>query len=119
MTRRILSVVHGPVYGGGHSQMIRLKDPLRDRGFETIAVVPEEPGSARPRLEEAGVDVVALPLRRLRATANPLTHARFALSMPPEVQSLRRLIRERSIDAVQVHGPTNPHAAIAARLEGA
>jgi glycosyltransferase involved in cell wall biosynthesis len=115
--RHLLSVVHGPVYGGGHNQMIRLREPLRHRGFDTLALVPTEPGSARPRLEAEGVEVVALPLGRLRATANPLTHARFAAGMRREVRAIRRLIRERSIDLVQVHGPTNPHAAIAARLE--
>jgi glycosyltransferase involved in cell wall biosynthesis len=34
-----------------------------------------------------------------------------------EIATIRKLIREEGIDVVQVHGPTNPHAAIAARLE--
>lgn len=115
---RLLSVIHGPVYGGGHNQIIRLRKPLLERGWETIALVPTEPGSAAPRLREAGVEVVSLPLHRLRATRDPGVHARFVRSLAPEVRAIRRLLREKSIDLVQVHGPTNPHAAIAARLEG-
>lgn len=118
MRRRLLSVVHGPIYGGGHNQTIRLREPLEQRGFETIALVPTEPGTARPRLEAARVETVALPLGRLRATINPALHGRLMIGLPREVWAIRRLIRERAIDLVQVHGPTNPHGAIAARLEG-
>jgi glycosyltransferase involved in cell wall biosynthesis len=111
-------VIHGPVYGGGHNQMIRLKDPLAAEDWEMLALVPEEPGSARGRLEDAGVEVIALPLHRLRATPHPGVQARFAASLPAEVRAIRRLLRDRSVDLVQVHGPTNPHAAIAAHREG-
>ena len=111
-------MIHGPVYGGGHNQIIRLREPLLEHGWETVALVPAEPGTAAARLLEAGVEVVSLPLHRLRATADPLTHARLARSFAPEVGAIRRLLRKRSVDLVQVHGPTNPHAAIAARLEG-
>lgn len=114
---RVLSVIHGPVFGGGHSQMIRLRRPLAARGCETIGVVPAEPGNARPRLEATGVDVVSTPLHRLRATADPVTHVRFLRRFWPEIGALRELIRDRHIDVVQAHGDTNPHVAIAAHLE--
>lgn len=115
---RLLSVIHGPVYGGGHNQIIRLRKPLLKHGWETIALVPTEPGSAAGRLLEAGVEVLSLPLHRLRATRDLGVHARLVSSLGPEIRAIRRLLREKSIDLVQVHGPTNPHAAIAARREG-
>jgi glycosyltransferase involved in cell wall biosynthesis len=118
VTHSVLSVIHGPVYGGAHSQLIRLREPLRTRGFETLGLIPTEPGNAGPRLEEAGVEVVSLPLSRLRATANPVTHFHFTRRLPGEIAAIRRVIRERGVDVVQVHGPTNPHGAFAARLEG-
>lgn len=59
-----------------------------------------------------------LRLHRLRRTPDPRIQARFLLSGPAEVQAIRRLLREQAIDLVQVHGDTNPHAAIAAHLEG-
>jgi glycosyltransferase involved in cell wall biosynthesis len=118
VSQRVLSVIHGPVYGGAHSQLIRLHEPLLQRGFETIALVPTEPGNARPRLEEADIEVVSLPLGRLRATANPGTQLRFAGGLRREVSAIQRVIRDRGVDVVQVHGPTNPHGALAARREG-
>ena len=115
---RLLSIIHGPVYGGAHGQMIRLAPPLARRGYETIALVPDE-GTGQARLREAGIETVTMPLHRLRATPNPAVQARFAASFRREAGAIRSLIRERSIDLVQVHGPTNPHGALAADREGA
>lgn len=117
MSKRLLSVIHGPVFGGGFNQLIQLRTPLEQAGWETTAVVPTERGNAAERLSKEGVEMVMMPLHRLRATADPRTHARFARRLRPEIRSLRRLIRERDIDLVQVHGDTNPHAGIAAHLE--
>lgn len=115
---RLLSVIHGPVYGGGHSQLVRLRRPLEALGCETVALVPSESGNAFGRLREAGVDVLSIPLHRLRATPNPGTHGRFLAAFRSEVRAIRGLIRERAIDVVQAHGDTNPHAALAAHKEG-
>ena len=117
-TRRLLTVIHGPVFGGGFNQTVQLRDPLRRAGWETIAATTDQPGNAVERLRAAAVPVEVLPLHRLRATANPITHAALAATFPREVRRLRRTIRDRDIDLVQVHGDTNPHAAIAAHLEG-
>jgi glycosyltransferase involved in cell wall biosynthesis len=81
-------------------------------------VLPEEAGTAAQRLADAGVDVVQTGLHRLRATHNLVDHFRFLTSMAREVGSLRRLIRSRGTHVVQIGGLVNPHAAIAARLEG-
>jgi glycosyltransferase involved in cell wall biosynthesis len=115
---RLLSVIHGPVFGGGHNQALRLREPLAEHGWSTLVAVPEEPGNALDRLLDAGVEVTRMRLRRLRATPDPLVQARFAAGFVPDVARLRRLIRDRDVDVVQVHGPTNPHAAVAAQLEG-
>ncbi len=116
---RILSVIHGPVFGGAHNQLLRLRAPLADRGFETVALLPSEAHTAATRLRESGVpEVVTAPLGRLRATPNPAIQARSVLGLVPDVRRLRRVIAERGIDVVQVHGATNPHGAIAARLQG-
>lgn len=116
---RLLSVIHGPVFGGAHNQLLRLRDPLARRGCETVAVLPDEPGNAVARLREAGVEVVVMPLHRLRASMRAAPHVALARSLVREVRALRRLIRERGIDVVQAHGPTNPQAAVAGRLAGA
>jgi glycosyltransferase involved in cell wall biosynthesis len=115
---RLLSVINNPVHGGGHVQMERLRAPLLHRGVDTLGVTPAGAPAAR-RLRAAGVEVVEVPLHRLRATADPRAHAAFGASLVPEVRRLRRLIRERGIDVVQVHGDTHVHGALAAHLEGA
>ena len=94
-----------------------LAAPLRAEGWDTVVLLPDEPGNAAERLRAAGVEVIAMPLHRLRASARPSTHVRFLASFIPEVLAIRRLIREARIDIVQIGGLVNPHAAIAARLE--
>lgn len=114
----VLYVIHYPFFGGPQNQALRLAQPLATRGVATVVVLPDEPGNAAVRLRAAAVEVVSLPLHRLRAVPDPLLQLRFLASLPGEVAALRRLIRDRSIDVVQVGGLVNPHAAIAARLEG-
>ncbi len=112
--KRVLAVIHGPAYGGAHNQLVMLAAPLARRGFELAAVVPEGSEAAAERLEEAGVDTSVVPLRRLRATADPRVQAGFAARFWPETRRLRHLIAQGSFDVVQSHGVTNPHGAIAA-----
>ena len=114
---RILSVIHFPVFGGPHNQALQLADPLSARGFRTLVVIPNEPGNAADRLRAGGVEVIEVPLSRLRATTDLRRHAGMVAAMPGEIQRLRRLIRSERIDIAQIGGLVNPHAAIAARLE--
>jgi glycosyltransferase involved in cell wall biosynthesis/ubiquinone/menaquinone biosynthesis C-methylase UbiE/uncharacterized protein YbaR (Trm112 family) len=114
---RVLFVIHFPVFGGPHNQALRLNEGLRSRGWETVVLLSDEPGNAARRLREAGVEVVTMPLHRLRASPDPRLHLGFLAGLASEVTGIRRIIRERSIDVVQVGGLVNPHAAIAARLE--
>jgi glycosyltransferase involved in cell wall biosynthesis len=112
---RLLHVVHYPVFGGPHNQALRLAGPLRARGWETIALLPDEPGNAAARLREGGVPVEVLPMHRLRAAPDPRIQLRFAATLPREVRAISGLIRDLDIDLVVVAGLVNPHAALAAR----
>lgn len=114
---RGLFVVNNPVFGGGQGQLVRLRAPLLARDWEFVAVTPRG-ADAAVRLRAGGVEVEEMPLHRLRATPDPRIQLPFAASIPREVTALRRLIRRRGIDLVQVHGDTNQHAAIAGHLEG-
>ena len=114
---KVLHVVHFPVFGGPHNQALRLARPLAARGFETLVVVPDEPGNAAERLRAGGVEVREMQLHRLRATTNPRVQIKFVAGLLPEVRRLRKLIRTEGIDIMQIGGLVNPHAAIAARLE--
>lgn len=115
---KLLHVVHYPVFGGPHNRAARLRGPLADRGWETIVLLPDEPGTAAERLTAAGVEVVQMPLHRLREHRDPRIHLGFGSQFPFDVARIRKLLRERDIDVVLVNGLVNPHSAIAARLAG-
>ncbi|MGH2561659.1 MAG: FkbM family methyltransferase, partial [Thermomicrobiales bacterium] len=114
----ILRVVHYPIYGGPHNEAVRLEPVFRACGMRSLMLLPDEPGNARARIETAGVEVVAMPLHRLRAQPDPRLQLDFLIGFVPAVRRIARLIRERNVDLVLIGGLANPHAAIAARLAG-
>ena len=112
---RLLSVIHGPTWGGAHNQAAALAVPLRELGVETTVVLPDDGEPAAARLREAGVETETIALSRLRASADPRPNLRLALRSRSEIAALEQLIGRLGADVVQVHGPTNPQLAIAAR----
>jgi glycosyltransferase involved in cell wall biosynthesis len=114
----ILAVIHYPTFGGPHNRTMRIAPMLQASGVQTTVLTTSESGPGAEVLREAGIDVVTEPLGRLRRTGSLLTHARVAAGLARDVAMIRRVIRERKIDLVQVNGLPNPHAAIAGRLEG-
>lgn len=113
---RLLAVIHYPVFGGPHNQVLRLAGPLEAHGISTVVLLPDEPGNAVVRLRTAGVPVITMPLHRLRKTRRLGSHLALAARFPREVLSIRRLIQHERIDIVQIGGLLNPHGAVAARL---
>lgn len=116
--KRVVAVLHFPVFQGPQNRMLRLAGPLRDRGFETTVVLPDEPGDASERLRAGGVDVVTIPLGRARMTRDLRPHLRFVFGFPGDVGRLRRILREMDADVVIAASTLNLHAGFAARLEG-
>ena len=113
----LLAVVHHEVFGGPHNQILRLQNSLAERGWETVAVLPDTRGNAAERLRAAGIRVIQTPLHRPRKTLHPGRHVELVFGFLPEIANLRRIIREQHADLVQVFGPIYPHGAIAAHLE--
>ena len=96
--KRVLFVIHFPVFGGPHNQALRLAHPLLARGWDTVVVLPAEPGNAAERLRAAGVEVVTMPLHRLRASTNPQLLLGLLAGVAPEsVRSARSFGSTRSI----------------------
>jgi glycosyltransferase involved in cell wall biosynthesis len=113
---KVLSVMHFPEFGGPHNQTLRLSAPLRQRGIESVAVLPE--GAGADRLRSGGVDVRILPLGRVRAVKDPRIQGRMIARFPVDMWQLIRLIRKEQPDVVMLSGLMNPHGAIVARLLG-
>ena len=116
--KRILAVIPTPTYGGPHNQAFRLYRPLLERGWEIIAVLPEEPGDGAARLASAGMQVLKRPFHRLRKQLDPRYHLHYVRTFFTSLNDLRRLIGELGIDLVQAHSIQNPLGAIAGDLEG-
>jgi glycosyltransferase involved in cell wall biosynthesis len=121
MPMNVLVVIHYPVFGGPHNQALLLASSLSEYGVATTVLLPggnrRETGNATQRLRDAGVDVVAVGLDRVRATVDVRRHALLLAHAPRDVAAIRKVVRARRIDVVQVSGLVNPHAAVAARLE--
>jgi glycosyltransferase involved in cell wall biosynthesis len=115
--RTVLSVVHSPLYGGPHNEVLRLDEAMRARGWRTVIAVPDEKGTAVPRLRGAGVELEELGLGRLRA--DPRLLPRFATSFRPTVREIEGAIERTGATLVSIGGLVNPHAAFAARKRGA
>jgi hypothetical protein len=112
---RVLSVIHGPAFGGTHNQLLRLHRPLRERGFETIAALPADGAPAAARLEAGGVEVHRVALGRLRASPDPALQLEFLRRLPGDLRRLAGLAAATGAEIVQVHGIQHPQAALAAR----
>jgi glycosyltransferase involved in cell wall biosynthesis len=114
----LLVVIHYPVYGGPHEQVANLAPVLERSGIRTTVILTDEPGNAFERLRGEGINVIAVPLQRLRGTLDPREQLRSVARFIPDVRAIRREIRRHRIDLVQVSGLVNVHGAAAARLEG-
>jgi glycosyltransferase involved in cell wall biosynthesis/SAM-dependent methyltransferase len=108
-------VIHAPVFGGAHNQVLQLQGPLASLGIEAVAVLPADATEAAERLRVAGIEVELMELGRLRASPDPKLQAKFITGWRRDINGLRALIKRRDIDVVQVHGVTNPQGALAAR----
>jgi glycosyltransferase involved in cell wall biosynthesis len=117
MSRRLLSIIQTPTFGGPHNQMLRLTEPLNKLGWETRVILPAERESGFERLSEAGIEVVEIPIFRMRKKLDPRVHGQFVIGFRPTVRQLRSQIREYQPDVVQVCGLMSLHGAIAAYLE--
>jgi len=114
----VLSVIHYPVFGGPHNRNIQVAPLLREQGVNTIILLPNDHGNAADRIRAAGVEVVQISLGRIRTKYNLWLHAQYFIQLWSNVRAIRKLIRDRNIQVVQINGLLNPHAAIAAKLEG-
>ena len=116
--RRFLFVIHYPVYGGPHNQALRLAGPLRERGWETVVLLPDEPGNAAERLRAAGVETHTVPLGRLRASRSLDPHVRLARNFRADARRIESTIRSRDAELVLIGGLHNAQGALAARRTG-
>ncbi len=115
---RVLSLLFSGTFSGPHNRNARIAPILEQHAVRLLTAIPEEPGNAQERLRAAGLEVVRLPTHRLRRTLRPSAHLGFAAGFWRDVEIIRRVVRERRIDAILINGAMHPHGAIAGRREG-
>lgn len=116
--RRFLFVIHYAQYGGPHNQALRLAEPLRERGWETVVLLPDEDGTGAERLRAAGVETLTVPLGRIRATRSPGPHLRLARNFRSDVSRIESVLESEGADLALIGGLHNSQAAFAARRAG-
>ncbi len=116
---KVLSVIHGPRWGGIHTLAERVGPECALRGYPWVMVLPRVAGdNGAERLRQAGLEVETISLRRIRKSANLLTQLAFLASIPIDVYRLHRLIRRHRISLVQANGLLHFHSVLAGRLAG-
>ncbi len=111
----VLVVIHAPVYGGPHNTIAIMADLLEAEGVHATVLLPEEALAAAARLRDAGLNVVTLPLHRVRALPDPGVHARYVKTLRREIGAIARLIEARRINVVSTMSLPNLHGPLAAR----
>jgi glycosyltransferase involved in cell wall biosynthesis len=114
---RVLSVIHHPIFCGPTNRNAKIAKLLAESGIELEVVLPDEPGTAAPRLREAGVTVRTIELGRFRASRDPRVNVQVLNQTRGDIHRLRKLLRMGDFDAIVLNGLHNPHGAIAASLE--
>jgi glycosyltransferase involved in cell wall biosynthesis len=116
--RQFLSVIHYPMYGGPHNAALILAGPLRERGWETVVLLPDESGNAAERLRSAGVETRTVPLGRIRASRSLEPHLRLARNFRNDVSRIESVLDSEGADLALIGGLHNFQAAFAARRAG-
>ena len=115
---KVLSIIHYAYFGGPHNRNTLLSPVLEEMGFDMIVLLPDEKGNAYDIMKNKGINVIKMPLHRLRSTISIRIHLTFFLSLFKEIIQLRKFIINNDIDVVLINGLANPHGAIAAKLSG-
>jgi glycosyltransferase involved in cell wall biosynthesis len=101
-------------WGGLQAFAVNMNPALRRLGWNWVLAVPEEATEVRQRFGRSGVDVVGVPMSRLRAT--PVANLRTLANFRREMGVLAALGRERDVEIVQAVGAHHYHGPLAARM---
>ena len=116
---RILYVNNSADLYGASRAMLRVLQPLRDRGFEPVVVLPGR-GPLQARIEALGMPVIVDPGLSIvdRACLKSFRALGFFLGFPLSVWRFRNLIRRERIALVHTNTAVMPSPALAAWLAG-
>jgi glycosyltransferase involved in cell wall biosynthesis len=116
----VLTAIHAPEWGGLHGFVARSAARLAAEGWPLIVVTPSDPQAdeASRRLAENHVDVVRIPLSRVRKTTNLATHAHYLSQFKKEIELISQLGSDRNAVICQAIGLHHFHMMGAAKRLG-
>jgi glycosyltransferase involved in cell wall biosynthesis len=80
---------------------------LRERGVETVFLLPDGDDEFERMATEEGFDVRRPGLARMHPPTNVTANAAYLLTLPASVRRIRRVIEEEDIDVVHANMPVN------------
>lgn len=117
---RILYVHNSADLYGASRSLLRLLPRIRERGFEPLALLPEN-GPLKDRLEPEGVQVLVdarLPVIDRVTFRSASRLASLVLRFPGFVLRLRRWIKSQGVQLLHTNTGVMPAPALAAKLAG-
>lgn len=115
---RVLVPIHDPGWGGVPAFALNIASRMKEEGWPWLVVLPEEADATAERLQRGGVDVVQIPLKRLRKKLSATIQTKYVHSFIPTVRRLTDIIRSREVRLVQAVGIHNLDSGLAARMAG-
>lgn len=106
------------IHSGAGQWMFRLANNMREHGWETIAVLPDDDGIA-DCYHNAGIDVRHLYSKPLRLRRSPFEHILHLLHSFIEIIRLAILIRRENVSIVHINEISYVQALVSAKLGGA
>jgi len=106
--------------GGPQRQVLEVAKRLKQRGIDTVVVLPKGDPTYAVLLNEVGIDCHQTRVfRRLPRPTSPVSVAIWLMLFVPAIVLLSRVIRKYGADVVHVNGILNLQVALAAKVAGA
>lgn len=104
---RVLNCIPEPRIGGPHRRALDVGERLRERGVDTVFLVPEGGDEFATAVADAGMQSVTTPLPRIRSPKRVPANAAFLAGFLPAARRVRDIVGREGIDVVHVNGPLN------------
>ncbi len=116
---KVLNVLLDDRIGGAHIRIFRIARKLKERGIEYSEVVPNKNGEFPDQVRKEGVTVYRCGLGTphfIRNFETLFLNISYLINFLPSIYNLVRIIKQKEIDIVHLHGLLNFQGALAALI---
>lgn len=119
LPKLVLNCLHRSHFGGSQSRVAWCVNPLRERGWETLVVYPQDDEAEYAEyLRDEGVRFDRFRFRYLRSFKYWVNNLAFVVGLPLDIYRFFRIMRRERVAVVHVNGMTNLQPVLAARFAG-